>query len=107
MSTPPRPILVVGAGIIGLTTAIRLLQSSSISSPIHLVASHLPSDPLHPTYASTAAGAHHLSFADDEDPRQIRWDSRTFEIMSTELEEEGEVATGLMKLRQTECTYGL
>jgi len=73
----PRPIIVLGAGIIGLTTAIRLSQSSLYTiqyHPIHIIASHLPSDPLDPNYASTLAGAHHLSFADDSDERQRRWD---------------------------------
>jgi glycine/D-amino acid oxidase-like deaminating enzyme len=104
MHSSKPPIVVVGAGIIGLTTAIRLLQSPSFTSPVYILASHFPSNPLHPAYASTAAGAHHLSFADDEDERQIRWDTRTFDVMSGELEHEGEDATGLMRLKQTECT---
>lgn len=73
----PRPIVVLGAGIIGLTTAVRLLESplhTKLHHPIHVIAAHLPGDPLDAKYASTAAGAHHLSFADDEDERQRRWD---------------------------------
>jgi len=78
MSPPqPRPIVILGAGIIGLTTAIRLLDSSICQRndrPIHILADHLPSDPLDANYASTLAGAHHLSFAADDDERQRRWD---------------------------------
>ena len=73
----PRPIIVIGAGIIGLTTAIRLTESPLYTQhhhPIHIIADHLHSDPLDPRYASTLAGAHHLSFADDNDERQRRWD---------------------------------
>lgn len=72
-----RPIVVLGAGVIGLTTAVRLLESASVRSrgtPVHILADHLPNDPLDAKYASTIAGAHHLSFADDDDLRQRTWD---------------------------------
>jgi glycine/D-amino acid oxidase-like deaminating enzyme len=72
-----RPIIVLGAGVIGLTTAIRLLDSPLCTihhHPIHIIADHMPSDPLDVRYASTLAGAHHLSFADDGDERNRRWD---------------------------------
>lgn len=71
----PGPIVVLGAGVIGLTTAIRILESPiSEGREVHVVAGHLPSDDLDPNYASGIAGAHHLSFADDNDMRQRRWD---------------------------------
>lgn len=79
-STPTRPILVLGAGIIGLTTALRLLSSPICTKQgyrVHIIADHWPEDALDPKYASSAAGAHHLSFADDEDTRQRRWDRRS------------------------------
>lgn len=84
-SLAPRPaIVVLGAGIIGLTTAVRLLESPLCSSnnggggyDVHIIASHWPDDALDPRYASSAAGAHHLSFADDEDHRQRKWDRRS------------------------------
>jgi D-amino-acid oxidase len=72
-----RPIVVLGAGVIGLTTAVRLLESASVRRrgiPVHILADHLPNDPLDAKYASTIAGAHHLSFADDDDLRQRTWD---------------------------------
>ncbi|WVQ93091.1 hypothetical protein IAU59_000155 [Kwoniella sp. CBS 9459] len=105
-----RPIVVLGAGIIGLTTAVRILesplyQSSLKNFPVHIIADHLPNDPLDPKYASTIAGAHHLSFADDGDERQRRWDRRTFHVMYDEWRSEGE-ATGLMVLKQTELFVG-
>ena len=82
----PTRIVVLGCGVIGLTTAVRLLESFVASSTsgkssrpieVHIVADHFPDDPLDARYASTAAGAHHLSFADDGDHRQRRWDSRS------------------------------
>lgn len=77
---PARPIVVVGAGIIGLTTAVRILQSEAVQrsgAKVHVIAGHLPNDPLDARYASTIAGAHHLSFADDNDVRQSTWDKKS------------------------------
>lgn len=75
MSLGPGPIVVLGAGVIGLTTAIQILESPALKDrEVHVVAGHLPNDPLDATYASGIAGAHHLSFADDNDFRQRRWD---------------------------------
>ena len=68
--------IILGCGIIGLTTAIRLLEAQP-TTPTHILASRLPSDPIHPEYASNCAGAHHLSFAADDDERQTRWDRRS------------------------------
>lgn len=79
-ASPSRPVVVIGAGIIGLTTAVRLLESPAVQQnkiPVHILADHLPHDPLDARYASTIAGAHHLSFADDDDARQTRWDKRS------------------------------
>ncbi|KAK8844062.1 hypothetical protein IAR55_006856 [Kwoniella newhampshirensis] len=115
-----RPIVILGAGVIGLTTAVQLLESEFYQStrpPVHIVTDHLPNDPLDAKYASTIAGAHHLSFADDNDERQRRWDrksplddrlteSRTaFLIMYEEWRKLGE-SSGLMALKQTEMFVG-
>jgi len=101
MSSSNSTCIVVGAGIIGLTTSIRLLEGSF---HVICVAEDIPGDPLTPRYASTAAGAHHLSFAADDDERQQGVDKRTFDIMMEELEAEKQ-RSGLMKLKQIEF-YG-
>ncbi|KAL1706216.1 hypothetical protein EV121DRAFT_257539 [Schizophyllum commune] len=98
MSVSPPHIVVCGSGIIGLTTAIRLLETGY---RVTVIAKDLPGDPLHPTYASSAAGAHHLSFADDEDLRQQAWDKRTFDVMMAEEIAEGD-ASAILRLRQVE-----
>jgi D-amino-acid oxidase len=83
MASPTKslaPIVVIGAGIIGLTTAVRLLQSQVGSTrQVHIIAAHDYQDPLDAEYASTAAGAHHVSFAEDGEKgkRQREWDLRS------------------------------
>ena len=81
MSDPP-PIAVIGAGVIGLTTALRLLDlypynQNSTSTPastpsfdnltkpkLYLIASELPTDPTPSAdYASMWAGAHYRPIA--------------------------------------------
>lgn len=91
-------VTVCGCGIIGLTSAIRLSQAGY---QVTVIARDLPGDPLHASYASTAAGAHHLSFADDGDTRQQAWDKRTFDVMMEEEQTEGE-ASAILKIRQVE-----
>lgn len=98
-------IEVVGAGCIGLTTAVRLLQAGY---PVLVLADHLPHDSLNPaSSSSTAAGAHHLSFADNADWRQRFFDQRTYDILWEE-SQDAEVAArrGLMRLTQTEFYAG-
>ncbi|ODQ51885.1 putative D-amino acid oxidase [Saitoella complicata NRRL Y-17804] len=79
-STTPadRDIVVVGAGVIGLTTALILTQRDpSIASRIHLIAQHFPGDhSIH--YTSPWAGANFSSVA-GADENAIRWDRMTYQ----------------------------
>lgn len=96
--------VVVGAGCVGLTTAVRLLEAGF---PVLVIAEHLPSDPLTARYSSTAAGAHHLSFADNKDWRQRFLDQRTFDVFWNE-STDPQVANkrGILRLTQTEYYVG-
>ncbi|KAG5651644.1 hypothetical protein H0H81_007954 [Sphagnurus paluster] len=96
-----RSVIICGFGIIGITTSIRLLEAGL---SVTAVASHLPGDPLSAYYASSAAGAHHLSFAADDDQRQQNLDRLTFDVMWAEEEAQGE-SSGLMRITQREF-YG-
>ncbi|KAF4509093.1 hypothetical protein G6O67_005396 [Ophiocordyceps sinensis] len=62
-------IVVVGAGVSGLTSALLLAKSKS--STITVVAKHMPGD-YHIEYASPWAGANVLPMADDENSRYER-----------------------------------
>ncbi|KAM0753537.1 DAO-domain-containing protein [Meredithblackwellia eburnea MCA 4105] len=100
MSHTLSPVIVLGAGCVGLTTAIKLREKGF---PVLVLAHHLPGDPLDPTYASPIAGAHHLSFADDNDWRQRHFDGTTFDYLWQESEDEQHAKEiGLMRLVQTE-----
>jgi glycine/D-amino acid oxidase-like deaminating enzyme len=92
-------LTVLGAGCVGLTSAIEILKTGL---PVLLLAHHFPEDQ-DPTFSSTAAGAHHLSFAANNDWRQRYLDLRTFERFwkDSENAEEGE-KIGIMRLTQTE-----
>ncbi|RDB30641.1 D-amino-acid oxidase [Hypsizygus marmoreus] len=100
-TTNQSPIIVCGLGIIGLTTSIRLLEAGY---QVIAITAQTPDSPLTPYYASSAAGAHHLSFAADNDHIQRSLDRRTFDVMWKEEEEEGD-ASGLMRVPQHEF-YG-
>ncbi|KAJ3992206.1 D-amino-acid oxidase [Lentinula boryana] len=66
-------VVVLGAGVIGLTTAISILESSSKSNyVVTILASHLPNDPKSIVYTSHWAGAHHLAI--DQETFRTLWD---------------------------------
>ena len=83
---------------------MRLLESGY---PVLLLADHLPEDALDPRYASTAAGAHFLSFAANDDWRQRFLDQRTFDVLWQESRDPLVAAQiGLLRLTHTEFYTG-
>lgn len=75
-------IIILGAGVTGLQTAISLLTNPSTSHyKISILASHVPGDKA-PLYTSPWAGGHwraHSTTA-PEDREQREWDRRTYEF---------------------------
>ncbi|PCG93465.1 D-amino-acid oxidase [Penicillium occitanis (nom. inval.)] len=61
----PTSVVVLGAGVIGLTTAVELLRQHPTAS-ITVVAKHLPGDQSSADYCSSWAGANWMSYEDDE-----------------------------------------
>ncbi|KAF8339534.1 uncharacterized protein EI90DRAFT_3279207 [Cantharellus anzutake] len=97
MTTPI--IVVVGAGVVGLSTAIEI-QERIPSAKVYIVAEVLPGDPKSIKYTSLWAGAHHVSLAENEG--QLRLDSKTFRRM-WEMSEGGHPAEHcFLRLQQTE-----
>lgn len=80
MSSKPKHILVLGAGVTGLSTALSFLQSEN-KYAITILATHLPGD-FSIDYTSPWAGGHWRSHATlvPEDERVRRWDKRTYEV---------------------------
>ncbi|KAJ3773647.1 D-amino-acid oxidase [Lentinula raphanica] len=111
-------ILVLGAGVVGLTTAISILESSSkYNYIVTILAPHLPTDPKSISYTSHWAGAHHVSHATGtgvtapdansstsavEHPDQLAIDQETFRTM-WELSAQGnEAEKCFMRIEQVE-----
>lgn len=86
LSSPPKQkqILILGAGITGLSTALTLLTSSSPTASkykITILASHIPGD-YSLEYTSPWAGGHwrsHVGFS-DADAENRGWDRKTYGV---------------------------
>ncbi|TFK28533.1 D-amino-acid oxidase [Coprinopsis marcescibilis] len=94
-----KSVIVLGAGVIGLTTALRLQEQGGYQ--VTIVAENLPTDPKTIKYTSLWAGAHHVSFATLEEFRHAL-DKQTFEEMWALSGPNGEAESCFMRLQQTE-----
>ncbi|RKP04717.1 hypothetical protein THASP1DRAFT_33480 [Thamnocephalis sphaerospora] len=90
-------IVVIGAGVVGLTTALQLLRRGH---RVSVIAEHLPGE-MHPDYTSPWAGAHWRSMAEPEDTLQRELDARTFEKFMELVHTVGREA-GLMTVTATD-----
>ncbi|KAJ7120239.1 D-amino-acid oxidase [Mycena epipterygia] len=71
-------ITVIGAGVIGLTTAIKLQEKGGYQ--VVIVAAIWPTDHPSPHYTSHWAGGHHCTAAESDDLRQQKMDTETFRV---------------------------
>ncbi|TRM60337.1 FAD dependent oxidoreductase [Schizophyllum amplum] len=95
-------IVVLGAGVVGLTTALKLQEKGDYA--VTIVAELFPNDPLSIKYTSNWAGAHHVSLAGD-DVRQQNMDRETFDEM-WKLSAPGGAAEGcFLRIPQTEMYH--
>ncbi|CAI2177475.1 403_t:CDS:2 [Funneliformis geosporum] len=92
-------INIVGAGVIGLTTANSLLGRGC---RVKIIARDFPND-INPRYTSTLAGADWRSFASREDIYQQKLDKETF-FHFWKLAEEDSKRTGIMRIDDF-CEY--
>ncbi|GAA5916883.1 hypothetical protein JCM5296_000738 [Sporobolomyces johnsonii] len=73
-------VVVVGAGVIGLTTALTLARRGYA---VHILARDLPEDSDSGAFASPWAGANWCPFKSLEDgPREAKWEKETFKRLS-------------------------
>ncbi|KAG2144556.1 hypothetical protein DEU56DRAFT_790272 [Suillus clintonianus] len=85
-----KEIIVLGAGVVNLTTALRIQTQGAYR--VTIVAENFPIDPKSSRYTSHWAGAHHVSHAYD-DLRQRKLDQDTFNVL-WKLSEPGGAAEG-------------
>ncbi|KAI0659398.1 D-amino-acid oxidase [Cubamyces menziesii] len=71
-------IVVIGAGVVGLTTALKIQEKKGYQ--VTIVADTFPTDAKTIKYTSLWAGAHHVSHA-AEDAKQMAIDRETFDVM--------------------------
>ncbi|KAF2232640.1 nucleotide-binding domain-containing protein [Viridothelium virens] len=93
MSLQGSHIVVLGAGVVGLQTAVFLLEAGC---KVTLIAEHLPGDQSI-EYTSPWAGAHWKTHAQHTDKRQCGWDVETYEYWMNELAKEQQRPTTIGK----------
>ncbi|KAF8202078.1 hypothetical protein K438DRAFT_1581678 [Mycena galopus ATCC 62051] len=84
MSEQKKQIVVIGAGVIGLTTAIKLQEKGGYQ--VTIVAEIWPSDHPSPHYTSHWAGGHHCTAAESDDLRQQICSLTRFDIAEMDTE---------------------
>ncbi|KAI9460822.1 hypothetical protein HD554DRAFT_2206826 [Boletus coccyginus] len=92
MSNARKEIVIVGAGVVGLSTAIRVQETGKYN--VAIIAETFPTDPRTIRYTSHWAGAHHVSQAFG-DARQKALDKETFETMWQDSTPDGGAVAGL------------
>ncbi|EIN08914.1 D-amino-acid oxidase [Punctularia strigosozonata HHB-11173 SS5] len=105
-----KQIVVLGAGVVGLTTALKIQEKGEYN--VTIVAETLPSDPKTIRYTSHWAGAHHVSLAGDDKRQQTseciaadrstEMDQETFRIMWDLSAPGGAAENCFLRLPQTE-----
>jgi len=94
-----RNIVVIGAGVVGLTTALKIQEKGG--HQVTIIAETFPSDPKNIRYTSPWAGAHHVSSA-GEDARLKKLDMDTFKVMWDLSAPGGGAEDCFLRLDQTE-----
>ncbi|KAI0071590.1 D-amino-acid oxidase [Panus rudis PR-1116 ss-1] len=95
-------VVVIGAGVVGLTTAVKILEKGGYD--VTIIAETFPTDPKTIRYTSLWAGAHHVSHAEG-DSKQEKIDSDTFDVMWKLSEPGGEAEGCFLRIPQTDYYY--
>jgi len=91
MSDQVKEVVVVGAGVVGLSAAIKIQENGGYH--VTIIGETIPGDPKSIRYTSPWAGAHHVSTAVGN-PRLKQLDKETFDVM-WKLSEPGSETEGL------------
>ncbi|KAI6099486.1 hypothetical protein EDD16DRAFT_1658205 [Pisolithus croceorrhizus] len=98
-SETTKDIIVIGAGVVGLSTAIRIQEKGGYR--VTIVAETFPTDPKTIRYTSHWAGAHHVSQAFGN-KRQRDMDKETFETMWRDSEHSGPIQGCFLRYNHSE-----
>lgn len=101
MSNTQKAVVVIGAGVVGLTTALRIQEKGGYH--VTIVAETLPSDPKSIRYTSVWAGAHHVSHATDAKQQAI--DEETFDVMWDLSAPGGDAEGCFLRIKETDYFY--
>ncbi|KAE9396463.1 nucleotide-binding domain-containing protein [Gymnopus androsaceus JB14] len=102
-TTQKKEIIVVGAGVIGLTTAIKIQEEKGSEYHVTIIAETFPTDPRTIKYTSFWAGANNLVTRTD-DLNLRRMERETFDVVWAMSEPGSGIAEGCF-LRCTDYTY--
>ncbi|KAF8136976.1 hypothetical protein EV363DRAFT_1394559 [Boletus edulis] len=97
-----KEIIVIGAGVVGLTTAIRVQETGKYN--VTIISETFPTDPRTIRYTSHWAGAHHVSHANG-DARIKALDKETFETMWQDSEPDGRGTVAGLFFRHTHTEF--
>ncbi|KAI9737837.1 MAG: hypothetical protein M1834_009206 [Cirrosporium novae-zelandiae] len=88
-------IVVIGAGIIGLSAALRIQECASRKQRVLIIAREFPSD-RSPNYASSWAGAHYRYVPEDteQEIREAQWANKSYAVFVSQLANEPECGIG-------------
>lgn len=78
-SSDTKHVVVLGAGVVGLTTAVKIQEAGGYQ--VTIIADVLPSDPKTITYTSQWAGAQHVSSVSKTDKKKQDFEKETWQIM--------------------------
>ncbi|TFK28496.1 D-amino-acid oxidase [Coprinopsis marcescibilis] len=102
-STPRKHIIVLGAGVIGLTTALKLTARAEYD--VLLLSEILPGDPKSIRYTSQWAGAHHVYSQQDVSTKHHKLEEVTFEYMWKLSEPGTDAEECFLRVPQTEYFF--
>ncbi|KAF8906782.1 D-amino-acid oxidase [Gymnopilus junonius] len=99
-----KEIVVLGAGVVGLTTALKLQRQENYQ--VTVVSELIPSDPKSIKYTSPWAGAHHVyNPLKESEPERYGFEEETFNVM-WELSESGTHSEeSFLRITQTEYFF--
>ncbi|KAJ3824834.1 hypothetical protein F5878DRAFT_555410 [Lentinula raphanica] len=103
MSEQKKEIIVLGAGVIGLTTAIKIQEAKGSEYNVTIIAETFPTDPRTIKYTSFWAGAQYVATRTD-DLNLRRMERETFDVVWAMSEPGSGVAEGCL-LRCTDYAY--